>query len=207
MLEGRDHLSVKCEAWSAQIKDLRSDVGHLCEWNYPRAARVALPPRDEKAGYESGSDFWETKVGQVATIPPSAERGGMGASLETALFLLSFPLSFLVFPSCSWDCLGCGEEGALLWRWGAAWLCGRTGIPVVCRMARQLPRSTRVVFSWINVIDRTLLMHLVYVDGMPVVDLRCSSQLHCPRKASPLLVDPLLHCLLVEFNGGVEIWR
>ena len=74
----RHHLFVNCMAWELQTKELWKYVGYHCGWKHPRAPRVALLFRDERATKAVLSFLRKTKVGQVVTISPRDEAGEEG---------------------------------------------------------------------------------------------------------------------------------
>ena len=66
----RHHLFVNCEAWRPQIQELWKEVGKRCGWKHPRAPRMALLFKDERATKAVLSFLRKTRDGQMITIPP-----------------------------------------------------------------------------------------------------------------------------------------
>ena len=82
----RHHLFVNCTAWRPQIQELWKEVGKRCGWKHPRAPRVALLFKDERATKAVLSFLRKTRVGQMVTIPPRGrqeeEEGEEGSDEE-----------------------------------------------------------------------------------------------------------------------------
>ena len=61
---------MNCEAWRPQIQELWKEVGKRRGWKHPRALRMALLFKDERATKAALSFLRKTRVGQMVTIPP-----------------------------------------------------------------------------------------------------------------------------------------
>ena len=68
--QSRHHLFVSCEARKSQIQELWKEVGRFCGWKHPKALRMALLFKDEKATKAVLSFLCKTRVGQMVTTPP-----------------------------------------------------------------------------------------------------------------------------------------